>query len=113
MEKLFTVQIPSLKNSSFQGGQIVTRSSFKKVYFSVPTNLPSNVSGMVIFKCTLIETIYLIFLEQVDLTECSCSNACSELEYESRVSYSKFPDDSLINILQRMATVKHSSDYMR
>ena len=53
------------------------------------------------------------FLGQVNLTECACSNACSELEYESSVSYSKFPDESLIEIVQHFSKFKHSPDYMR
>jgi len=53
------------------------------------------------------------FLGQVNLTECACSNACSELVYESRVSYSKFPDDSLIEIVHNLLNFNHSPDYMR
>jgi len=53
------------------------------------------------------------FLDQVNLTECACTNACSELEYESSVSYSKFPDESLIAIVHHLLKFKHSPDYMR
>jgi len=52
-------------------------------------------------------------LGQVNLTECACSNACSELEYESSVSYSKFPDESLIAIVHHLFKLKHSPGYMR
>ncbi|KAL9956696.1 hypothetical protein ACROYT_G038216 [Oculina patagonica] len=50
---------------------------------------------------------------EVNLTACSCSNACSELEYESRVSYSKFPDNSIIEILHHYYGKRESDKYMR
>lgn len=57
--------------------------------------------------------VFFNFLGQVNLTKCSCSNACSELEYESRVSYSKFPDDSIIGILRHLYKNAESSSYMK
>ncbi|KAJ7378369.1 hypothetical protein OS493_023624 [Desmophyllum pertusum] len=51
--------------------------------------------------------------KQVNLSACSCSNACSELEYESRVSYSKFPDNSIIKMLHHLYDKKESSSYMK
>ena len=62
--------------------------------------------------CSLRQSIFT-YLGQANLTECSCSNACSELEYESRVSYSKFPDNSIIEILQHMFKNVHSPRYMK
>ncbi|XP_068728855.1 acid-sensing ion channel 1-like [Montipora capricornis] len=50
---------------------------------------------------------------QVNLTECACSNACSELAYASSVSYSRFPDDSLIDIFQKFLPISPNPDYMR
>ncbi|PFX31898.1 Acid-sensing ion channel 1 [Stylophora pistillata] len=50
---------------------------------------------------------------EVNLSACSCSNACTELEYETRVSYSKFPDNSIIDILHHTFGKKESSSYMR
>ncbi|KAL9956697.1 hypothetical protein ACROYT_G038218 [Oculina patagonica] len=49
----------------------------------------------------------------VNLTECPCNNACSELEYESRVSYSKFPDITIIKILRNVFEKDVSSSYMQ
>ncbi|KAJ7378365.1 hypothetical protein OS493_023620 [Desmophyllum pertusum] len=50
---------------------------------------------------------------QMNLSACSCANACSELEYESRVSYSQFPDNSIIEILHNLYGKKESSSYMK
>ncbi|XP_078348643.1 acid-sensing ion channel 2-like [Oculina patagonica] len=49
----------------------------------------------------------------VNLTECPCNNACSELEYESRVSYSKFPDTSIIKLLRNVFRTNVSVSYMQ
>ncbi|XP_078348652.1 acid-sensing ion channel 2-like isoform X1 [Oculina patagonica] len=51
--------------------------------------------------------------KDVNLKACSCSNACSELEYESRVSYSKFPSDSIIEILHHFYGKLESDNYMK
>ncbi|XP_078348469.1 acid-sensing ion channel 2-like [Oculina patagonica] len=49
----------------------------------------------------------------VNLTDCPCNNACSELEYESRVSYSKFPDTSIIKLLRNVFRTNVSASYMQ
>ncbi|XP_078348641.1 acid-sensing ion channel 2-like isoform X3 [Oculina patagonica] len=49
----------------------------------------------------------------VNLTECPCNNACSELEYEPRVSYSKFPDTSIIKLMRNFYKTNVSASYMQ
>ncbi|KAJ7378364.1 hypothetical protein OS493_023619 [Desmophyllum pertusum] len=51
--------------------------------------------------------------EKLNVAECSCNSACSEMEYESFVSYSKFPDNSIIQILHQIYGKNESSSYMR
>ena len=55
----------------------------------------------------------LSFSGGVDIKACSCSNACSELFYESRVSYSRFPDVSITNVLQKYFGKTENFSYMR
>ncbi|KAL9956700.1 hypothetical protein ACROYT_G038221 [Oculina patagonica] len=50
---------------------------------------------------------------QTNITECSCNNACSELEFEAAVSYSKFPDNSIVQILHDVFGKRESTSYMR
>ncbi|XP_073245987.1 acid-sensing ion channel 2-like [Porites lutea] len=55
-----------------------------------------------------------LFSDQFNITSCSsCSNACSELEYEPRVSYSKFPDVSIATIFQHYFHRTESLKYMQ
>ncbi|KAL9956701.1 hypothetical protein ACROYT_G038222 [Oculina patagonica] len=51
--------------------------------------------------------------KQLNITECPCNSACSELEYEAAVSYSKFPDNSIVQILHKFFGKTETSSYMR
>lgn len=51
--------------------------------------------------------------EKVNWTLCNCFTACSELKYETHVSYSDFPDDAMIKVLQNLLGVKENSSYIK
>lgn len=48
--------------------------------------------------------------KEFNLTECDCNTACEQTVYESRVSYSKFPDNTLLRIIGQ--TYNYSKEYL-
>ena len=61
----------------------------------------------------LVRYVFLTLSGSINVKECLCSHACSELKYESRVSYSKFPDSQVIKLINEDLGVNVSASYMR
>ena len=56
---------------------------------------------------------WLKLSDATNIKECPCNSACLELEYEPRVSYSKFPDTSIIKLMQKAFNANVSASYMQ
>ena len=61
----------------------------------------------------VVKYVFLTLLGSINVKECSCRHACSELEYESRVSYSKFPDAQVVKLINEVLGINVSASYMR
>lgn len=48
---------------------------------------------------SVIKSIFMLFIETLDVESCECEVPCSQTKYSTEVSYSKFPDPGTAEIL--------------